>query len=278
MRDRLSRRSMLTRSLLALSLAAAGRSVFAQPSRDEAAPAPPLDALPEFRRVVAANRILANEGVVDAFGHVSVRDPRNSARFVMARSRSPALVELGDLMEFELDGTPVDARGRTVYGERMIHAAVYEARADVQSVVHDHSPGLLPFTITSAPLEPVIHTASVIGAKVPVWDIRDRFGATDMLVRTLDQGRDLAKTLGANTCALMRGHGAVVVGATVQQAVLTAIYLEVNANVLLRARGLGEPEKLSPAEIEQSAATQLSPLALDRAWEYFCRRAGVDVV
>jgi HCOMODA/2-hydroxy-3-carboxy-muconic semialdehyde decarboxylase len=118
----------------------------------------------------------------------------------------------------------------------------------------------------------------VIGAEVPVWDIRDRFGATDMLVRTLEQGRDLAKALGRNTCALMRGHGAVVVGATIQRAVLTAIYLQVNAEVLLQARSLGEPRPLSKDEIEQSAATQFSPLALDRAWEYYCQRAGVDVV
>jgi HCOMODA/2-hydroxy-3-carboxy-muconic semialdehyde decarboxylase len=237
-----------------------------------------LEPLPEFRRLVAANRILANEGVVDAFGHVSVRDPRNPRRFVMSRSRSPALVEPADLMEFEPDGAPVDARGRTAYGERMIHAAVYETRPDVHSVVHDHALGLLPFTITGAPLKPVIHTASVIGAEIPVWDIRDKFGATDMLVRTLDQGRDLAKALGANTCALMRGHGAVVVGASIQRAVLTAIYLQVNANVLMQARTLGEPEPLSDAEIAQSSATQFSALALDRAWEYFCQRAGVEAV
>ena len=274
---RWSRRRVLGCSLLALGLAA-GRPMRAQPARAGAETDASLEPLPELRRVVAANRILANEGVVDAFGHVSVRDPRDPKRFVMARSRSPALVELADLMEFEADGTPVDARGRTVYGERMIHAAVYEARPDVHSVVHDHAMGLLPFTLANVPLEPVIHTASVIGAEVPVWDIRDRFGATDMLVRTLEQGRDLAKALGRNTCALMRGHGAVVVGATIQRAVLTAIYLQVNAEVLLQARSLGEPRPLSKDEIEQSAATQFSPLALDRAWEYYCQRAGVDVV
>jgi HCOMODA/2-hydroxy-3-carboxy-muconic semialdehyde decarboxylase len=227
---------------------------------------------------VAANRILANEGVVDAFGHVSIRHPRNPKRFVMSRSRSPALVELEDLMVFEQDGTPVDARGRTAYGERMIHAAVYEARPDVQSVVHDHAEGLLPFTITGVPLRPVIHTASVIGAEIPVWDIRKQFGDTDMLVRTLEEGRDLAKTLGEHTCALMRGHGAVIVGATVQRAVLTAIYLQVNANVVMQARGLGDLEWLSDEEIEKSSETQFSPLAMDRAWEYFCQRAGVEVV
>jgi HCOMODA/2-hydroxy-3-carboxy-muconic semialdehyde decarboxylase len=230
----------------------------------------------ELTRLVAANRILANEGVVDAFGHVSVRDALNAERFWLSRSRSPALVEVDDLMEFMLDGTAVDARGRTPYGERMIHAAIYAARADVQSVVHHHAYGVLPFTITGEPLRPVVHTASVIGAEIPVWDIRTRFGDTDMLVRSLEQGRDLAAALGDNTCALLRGHGAVVVGASLERAVLTAIYLEVNANVLKQALSLGAPVALSRAEIERSAETQFSPLALDRSWEYFCQRAGVD--
>jgi HCOMODA/2-hydroxy-3-carboxy-muconic semialdehyde decarboxylase len=234
------------------------------------------DAPRELTRLVAANRILANEGVVDAFGHVSVRDPRNAQRFWLSRSRSPALVELDDLMEFDLEGVAVDARGRTAYGERMIHAAVYAARSDVQSVVHHHAYGVLPFTITGEPLRPVVHTASVIGAEIPVWDIRTRFGATDMLVRSIEQGRDLAAALGANTCVLLRGHGAVVAGASIQRAVLTAIYLQVNANVLLQALPLGEPEALSADEIARSAEAQFSPLALDRSWEYFCQRAGVD--
>ncbi len=247
---------------------------FAQPAGGDAT----LEPLPEFLRLVAANRILANENVVDAFGHVSVRHPRDPKRFVLSRSRSPALVELADLMEFTLDGAPVDARGRTAYGERMIHAAVYAARPDVMSVVHHHAYGVLPFTLTATPLKPVIHTASVIGAEIPVWDIRTSFGETDMLVRTIEQGRDLAATLAGNTCLLMRGHGAVVVGASIQQSVLTAIYLQVNATVLLAAQSLGAPEGLSAEEIRRSSATQFSPLALDRTWEYFCQRAGVDPV
>jgi len=230
----------------------------------------------ELARLVAANRILAHEGVVDAFGHVSARDPRNRDRFWLSRSRSPALVELDDLMEFALDGAAIDARGRTPYGERMIHAAVYAARADVHSVVHHHAYGVLPFTITGEPLRPVVHTASVIGAEIPVWDIRARFGDTDMLVRSIEQGRDLAAALADNTCVLIRGHGAVVAGASVERAVLTAIYLQVNANVLLQALPLGAPEPLSAEEIERSAEAQFSPLALDRSWEYFCQRAGVD--
>lgn len=268
-------RRRFLRHSLALGLAASPLGVLAQQEEGAAAGLP---ALAEFRRVVAANRILANEGVVDAFGHVSVRDPRDPQRFVMSRSRSPALVELGDLMEFLLDGTPVDPRGRTAYGERMIHGAIYEARPEVMAVVHHHAYAVLPFSLTEAPLRPVIHTASVIGAEVPVWDIRDRYGDTDMLVRTIEQGRELAAALGANTCLLMRGHGAVVAGESLPRAVLTAVYLQVNAEVLLQARGLGSPQPLSPGEIERSAAAQFSPLALDRAWEYFCLRAGVEPV
>lgn len=266
------RRRLLQAALLAAAVPTPLRVLLAQ---EQGASLPPL---PELRRVVAANRILAQEGVVDAFGHVSVRDPRNPRRFVMSRSRSPALVELADLMEFELDGTPVDARGRTAYGERVIHGAVYEARDDVRAVVHHHAEGVLPFTIADVPLEPVIHTASVIGRPIPVWDIRNRFGSTDMLVRTIEQGRDLARVLGRNTCVLMRGHGAVVTGASVQQAVLTAIYLQVNAKVLIQARELDTPRRLSNEEIAKSTEAQFSPLALDRAWEYYCVRAGVDPV
>lgn len=235
-----------------------------------------LDDRVEFRRVVAANRILANEGVVDAFGHASVRDPRDSARYAMSRSRSPELVEFEDLMLFEYDGTPVGGDSRRPYGERMIHGAVYEARDDVNAVVHNHAYALLPFAITGVPLVPVVHTASVIGPEIPVWDIGERFGATDMLVRTMEQGRDLAGTLGDNTCLLMRGHGAVVTGRTIQEAVVASVYLQINADVQLRAQSIGDPKPLSAEEIELSRATQFSPLGIDRAWEYFCARAGVD--
>ncbi|MGH6884505.1 MAG: class II aldolase/adducin family protein [Geminicoccales bacterium] len=228
-----------------------------------------------MRDLVAANRILAREGVVDAFGHVSIRKPGDSARYIMSRSRSPELVELSDLMEFELDGTPVDARGRTPYGERMIHGAIYEARPDTQSVVHNHSYDVLPFSVTSVRLQSVVHVASVIGHEVPVWDIRERFGDTDMLVRTMAQGRDMAKTLAENSCLLMRGHGAVIAGHSLREAVLTAIYLQVNARIQLQALQLGDPKVLSTAEINLTRETQFSPLSIDRVWEYFLSRVAV---
>ena len=232
----------------------------------------------EFRRLVAANRILAREEVVDAFGHVSVRDPENPRRYIMARSRSPELVEFPDLIRFEQDGRSLDPDNRTPYGERMIHGAIYEMRSDVNAVVHNHAYSVLPFGITGRTLEPVVHVASVIGPEVPLWDIAAKFKETDMLVRTMEQGRDLAATLGRNTCALMRGHGAVVASASLKQAVIAAIYLKINAEVQLQAMAIGTPRGLSDAEVELSRATQFSPLALDRAWEYFCARAGVEPI
>ena len=232
----------------------------------------------ELKRLVAANRILAHEAVVDAFGHVSIRDPENPARYIMARSRSPELVEFGDLIRFERDGRSLDPQNRTPYGERMIHGAIYEMRPDVHSVVHNHAYPLLPFAITGRKLEPVVHVASVIGPEIPTWDIAARFKETDMLVRSMEQGRDLAATLGGNTCALMRGHGAVVAAETLKQAVIVAIYLRVNAEVQLQAMAIGTPRPLSDREVELSTATQFSPLALDRAWEYFCARAGVEAI
>jgi ribulose-5-phosphate 4-epimerase/fuculose-1-phosphate aldolase len=269
--DRQRRLMLQGLGLAGLATAQFTSALLAQPAAD-------VPDLVEFRRLLAANRILANETVVDAFGHVSVRDPRNRERFVMSRSRSPALVELSDLMEFDLEGVPVDPRGRTPYGERMIHAAIYAARPEIMSVVHHHAYAVLPFTVTEVPLKPVVHAAAIIGAEIPVWDIRDEYGDTDMLVRRIEQGRSLANTLGDNTCLLMRGHGAVVVGTDIPRAVLTAIYLQVNAQVLLQARELGEPTLLNDAEIAAATASQFSDLALPRAWEYYCQRAGIDPV
>lgn len=226
--------------------------------------------------LVAANRILAREDVVDAYGHVSVRDPRDRGRYIMSCSRSPALVTAEDLMEFSLDGTAIDARRRTPYGERMIHGAIYEARDDVGAVVHNHAHAVIPFSISGEALRPVIHVAGIIGERVPVWDIRDSFGDTDMLVRTMAQGRAMAQALGGCHCLLMRGHGAVVAGETLKHAVMRAIYLQVNARLQGEAMRFGRYEALSPGEIARTGQTQLSRVSLDRAWEYFCARAGVE--
>ncbi|MCZ7565908.1 MAG: class II aldolase/adducin family protein [Burkholderiales bacterium] len=232
-----------------------------------------------IRELVHANRILAHEGVVDAFGHVSVRHPHDPQRYLLACSRSPAIVTAADIMEFTLEGEAVDARGRRPYAERPIHGAVYEMRPDVNAVVHNHAYEVVPFSVSgAATLRAITHVSAVIGATVPVWDIRDKFGDTNLLVVTMAQGRDLAATLGGGRVALMRGHGCVVAGGTVRAAVNTAIYLRVNAMLQQQAMQLGDPQFLSSGEIERCVELQLSALALDRAWEYWSARAGCSAL
>jgi len=225
--------------------------------------------------LVIANRILANENVVDAYGHVSVRHPRDPQRFFLARSLSPERVERGDLMEFDLEGSPAGGDARQPYLERFIHAAAYAARADVQAVVHAHAEDVLPFGITAAPLRPVIHSGSFMGEQVPVWDIRDKFGDTNLLVTSMAQGLDLARTLGGNNVALMRGHGFVAAARSLIEVVRMSVYVPRNARVLLAALRLGEVKPLSPGEIAARNAgyKPYSPETW-RAWEYWATRAG----
>jgi HCOMODA/2-hydroxy-3-carboxy-muconic semialdehyde decarboxylase len=225
--------------------------------------------------LVIANRILANENVVDAYGHVSLRHPLDPKRFFLARSLSPHRVERGDIMEFDLEGRPASGDERQPYLERFIHAAAYEARADVQAVVHAHAEDVLPFGITAAPFRPVIHSGSFMGEHVPVWDIRDRFGDTNLLVTSMPQGRDLAKTLGSNNVALMRGHGFVAAARSLIEVVRMSVYVPRNARVLLAALRLGEVKPLSAGEIAARNAgyKPYSPETW-RAWEYWATRAG----
>ena len=226
--------------------------------------------------LVIANRILAREGVVDAFGHISARHPRRPDRYLMSRSRAPELVTAEDLMEFELDGTPVDPRGRQPYAERPIHSGLYEARPDVHAVIHNHSYAVIPFSVTRAQLRPMIHVAAPMGASVPVWDIRDKFGDGEMLVVTQDQGRDLARAVGQGSVALMRGHGCVVAAQAIKLAVMTAVYTQVNARLQMDALRIGEPKYLTQNEIDTMTRRQQTPLASERAWEYWRQRAGAS--
>jgi ribulose-5-phosphate 4-epimerase/fuculose-1-phosphate aldolase len=226
--------------------------------------------------LVAANRILANEGIVDAFGHISVRHPENPNRYLLSRSRSPGLVTEDDIMEFELDGTLVGAAKDTpIYIERPIHGAVYEARPDVQSVVHHHCLEMLPFAITKLPMRPALHTSRSIGAEVPVWDIKEKFGDTDLLVTTMEQGRDMSRILAANKAVIMRGHGATVTGLTIPQAVSVSIAMQRNAIAVLEALKVGEVTYLTKGEIEFQNPGSASLRGHDRQWEYLCDRAGV---
>jgi HCOMODA/2-hydroxy-3-carboxy-muconic semialdehyde decarboxylase len=232
--------------------------------------------LSHLHDLVVANRILANEGVVDAFGHVSIRNPENPNRYFQSRSRAPELVAADDLMEFNLAGDALDLQGRTPYSERMIHGAIYEARPEINAVIHNHAYEVIPFGVTGVPLRPIMHACGVIGSDIPTWDIRDKFGETNHLVVSMDQGRDLARCLGGRRVALMKRHGCVVAGRTLREAVATAIYLQVNARLLLQSLQLGKPDYLTPFETEQCAALVTTPPGLDRAWEYWCGRAGAD--
>src|SRR6266478_3195226 len=208
-----------------------------------------LDSL--IQDLVIANRILAKEEVVDAYGHISVRHPDDPKRFLIARSLAPDLVGPEDIVELDLDGQPVRGDGPQLYLERFIHAAIFQARPDIMAVVHAHAEDTLPFSITAATkLRPVIHAGSFIGNEVPVWDIADSFGDTNLLVTNIAQGRDLAKCMGQNSVALMRGHGFASAARSLIEVVRLSVYLPRNARALMRAMQLGGDVKyLSKGEI-----------------------------
>jgi ribulose-5-phosphate 4-epimerase/fuculose-1-phosphate aldolase len=226
-----------------------------------------------LEELVTANRILAREGVVDAFGHVSVRHPELGDRFILSRARAPECIEVADLMEFTLEGVAIDPAGRKPYAERFIHAAVYEARPDVQAVVHNHSASVIPFGVTGTPLRPVMHMCASMGPHVPLWDSRTAFGDTNLLVTNMNMARDLATALGRRSVALMRGHGVVVAGQSLRDVVFNSVYFELNAALQWKASSLGPINFLTDGEIEAVVRTR-GAFTYERAWEYWCRRAG----
>jgi ribulose-5-phosphate 4-epimerase/fuculose-1-phosphate aldolase len=221
--------------------------------------------------LVAANRILADQGVLDAYGHVSIRHPGNPDRYVISRAMSPANVSADDIMEFDLDSNPVDQRGRSMFLERFIHGEIYKARPDVNAVIHSHSPGVIPFGVTSVPMRPVFHTAAFLAVGVPVFEIRDAGGMTNMLVRNGALAKALATTLGDKPVALMRGHGNVVVGSNVKRATIRAVYTEVNARLQTIALGLGGP--INYVSAEEGALRDKNPGEEGRAWDGWKEKA-----
>ena len=238
----------------------------------------PIEAYGDLiRDLVIANRILAREEVVDAYGHVSVRHPDDPKRFLIARSLAPDLVGPEDIVELDLGGHPVRDDSRSLYLERFIHAAIFQARPDVMAVVHAHAEDTLPFGIADGTkLRPVIHSGSFIGREVPVWDIADNFGDTNLLVTNIEQGRDLAKCLGPNSVALMRGHGFASAARSLIEVVRLSVYLPRNARALMRAKQLGgEIKYLSEGEIA-ARNRGYSPYSVEtwRTWEYWANKAG----
>ena len=230
------------------------------------------------RELVAANRILGHEGILDAFGHVSVRDPDHPGHFLLCRARSPENVVVPDVLEFDALGTLIGSDGAIPYVERFIHAAVYEARPDVTAICHSHALSVLPFSISrTVRLRSTINRSLIFGDGVPVWDIADRFGeSTDMLVRDMAQGRSLAATLGPEVITLMRGHGSVVTATGVRQVVTRSLNMDLGARAQLAVMTLGEHRTFTDAELRPHPVLPAGSTSDDRDWEYYLHRAGLD--
>jgi ribulose-5-phosphate 4-epimerase/fuculose-1-phosphate aldolase len=229
--------------------------------------------LAELRQELSiANRILANEGVVDAFGHISVRHPDDPNRYLISRHRAAELVEPGDILEFTLDSKPVKPTDVRLYSELVIHGCIYQLRPDVNSVCHHHAISVLPFCISGVEMVPVMHLGATMGAKVPFWDSQDEFGDTPLLVTTPDQGMSMAKALGEHWTVLLRRHGATVAGRSIRENVFRSIYGCRNAELQARAKAMGHLGPLTKGEIEQCGGHSLTARTLFRAWEYWARR------
>jgi HCOMODA/2-hydroxy-3-carboxy-muconic semialdehyde decarboxylase len=224
--------------------------------------------------LVVGNRILANEGLLDGLGHISVRSAQRPDRFLLSRDLAPALVAAADLMEYDLEGNPVNAQGRQMYQERFIHSAIYKARPDINSVVHSHVPSVLPFTDSSVALRPMYHMSAFLLPGVPMFEIRNVEGSTGMLVNNGRLGEALALTLGDKAVALMRGHGAVIVGPTIPEAVSRSIFLDVNARVQAQAIALGGTIRyLSPQDVAPATTDGPPGAYYPRSWPFWKQRA-----
>jgi len=223
--------------------------------------------------LVAANRILAEHGVIDAYGHVSVRSESDPTRYFLARSIAPELVTHEDILEYDLDSNPVDPRGKESVRERFIHGEIYKARPDVNAVVHNHSPSVVPFSVTKVSMRPLFHMAAFVGEGVPNFEVRDVQKGSDLLVKTPYLGKALAKTLGKSSAALMRGHGSVTVGESLPRAVGRSIYLELSARMQLQALAIAGPRGkivyLDDKEVRASVPVQ----DYGRAWPMWRAKA-----
>ena len=232
------------------------------PKSDGAVPAALLADL------AAASRILVAQGVVDGFGHISLRHPQAPDRYLMARSIAPALVTPADIIEYDLDSNPCNANGRGSFLERFIHGEIYKARPDILSVVHSHSPSVVPFGLVGVPMQAMFHNAAFLAAGVPVFDIREKFGATDMLVGNGAKGVALAQAMGNKDVVMMRAHGAVACGPTLQAAVFRAVYTEVNARIQHWTLALGRGAPMAALDNEEGRlADAINQTAGLRAWD-----------
>lgn len=231
------------------------------------------NSLADLRRDLAtAYRLVANEGILDAFGHISVRSPTNPNRYFLSRSRAPALVQPEDILEYDLDSNPIVPPTVRPYSERVIHGEIFKARPDVNAVCHHHAPSIMPFAISGVPLQPVFHLGAAMGQRAPFWDSRDEFGDTNLLVVKPEEGASLARALGKHAIVVMRRHGATVVGGELRELVFRTIYSAKNAEHQLSAHMLGHVSPLTDGEAEMAAGLNLAPGPLARAYEYWVQR------
>jgi ribulose-5-phosphate 4-epimerase/fuculose-1-phosphate aldolase len=219
---------------------------------------------------------LSHEGVLDAFGHVSVRHPADPNRYFLARSRSPLLIEPEDILEYTLDSEPVKRTDAKLYSERVIHGCIYQARSEVMAVCHHHAPAVLPFCVSGKPIVPVFHLGATIGEQTPFWDQADEFGDTNLLVVKPEEGQSLARALGRHWVVLMRRHGATVAGTSLKELVSRSVFLCQNAEYQMKAYLLGAPAPLRPGEIKLAGGINAMPSVVARTWEYWSQRLQAD--
>jgi len=224
--------------------------------------------------LVAANRILAMQGVLDGWGHVSVRHNRDPNRFLLSRSLAPELITAKDILEFDLDNSPVDAKGRNLYTERFIHGEIYKTRPDVVAICHSHAPPVIPFGVTSVQLRPLYHRAAFISLGIPIFEMREGFGMTDMLIRNEAHGRALAKSIADKPAVLMRGHGATIVAPSLPRLVGRSIFLAMNATLQAQAMALAPGGRINYLDPEEARLIEVREgYGLGRAWEAWKRKA-----
>ncbi|MEE4117991.1 MAG: class II aldolase/adducin family protein [Paracoccaceae bacterium] len=224
--------------------------------------------------LVTASRILVAQGVLDAFGHVSLRDPGDPSRFWLSTARPPSAVTEDDFLQFDLSAEPVEATDAPLFSEGVLHAAIYAARPGAMAVVHHHAPALMPFCIGAGRLYPVTQTGGFMGGAVPVWDSADAFGATNMLVTTMEQARALAAALGDRPLVLMRGHGATLAAGDLRELVFMAVYSAREAEHFLRAAAFAPPVPLSAGEV--ALTCRPARPAIDRGWEHWVATLPAD--
>jgi len=225
-----------------------------------------------IEELALANRILAHEGVLDAFGHVSVRHPTDPGRYLLSRSRSPLLIEPDDILEYTLDSAPVSPPKAHLYAERVIHGCIFQARKDVMAVCHHHAPAVMPFCIAGKPIVPVFHLGAAMGEEVPFWDQHDEFGDTNLLVVKQEEGHSLARALAHHSAVLMDRHGATVVGGNLKELVARSIFMCQNAEYQLRASLLGTATPLHRGETKLAGVLSGLPTVVTRTWEYWSMR------